>query len=79
MEKKELSRAYSNSYLLVLVGIAYVIGMLALILKTNFPEPEVQWNMGGTQFVPAASDEARGYYAPVEAGQQESAEEGQVQ
>jgi hypothetical protein len=79
MEEKELSKAYFNSYILVLVGIAYVIGMLALALKTNLPEPKVHWNMGGTQFVPAAADEARGYYAPVQTNEDDSAEEEQAQ
>ena len=28
-------------------------------------EDEVDWNMGGTGFVPAGSTEAEGYYLPV--------------
>jgi hypothetical protein len=66
MQEKELKRGYRNAWFLALLGLVYVVIFYALATSTSPPgEDSVQWNMGGTEFVPASSPEAEGYYKPV--------------
>jgi hypothetical protein len=65
MDDKQLKRGYRNAWFLALLGVVYVVLFYALATATSLPEPEVEWNMGGTDFVPASSAEAEGYYLPV--------------
>lgn len=65
MQEKDLRFGYRNAWLLTLLGVVYIVVFYALATATNLPAPEVQWNMGGTGFVPASSPEAEGYYLPV--------------
>ena len=66
MQEKDLKRGYRNAWFLALLGLVYVVIYFALATATSPPgEDSVQWNMGGTEFVPASSTEAEGYYKPV--------------
>ena len=65
MQEKELKRGYRNAWFLALLGVVYIVLFFALATSTSLPEPEVEWNMGGADFVPASSAEAEGYYLPV--------------
>lgn len=65
MQEKDLKRGYRNAWLLALLGVVYIVIFYALATATSLPEPEVQWNMGGAEFVPASSPEAEGYHLPV--------------
>ena len=66
MQDKELKRAFRNAWFLALLGAVYIVLFFAMATATSPPgEDEVDWNMGGTDFVPASSVEAEGYYLPV--------------
>jgi hypothetical protein len=65
MTDRELKLGYRNAWVLTLLGAIYIVLFLAFATATNLPGAEVQWNMGGTDFVPASSAEAEGYYLPV--------------
>jgi len=65
MQERELKRGYRNAWFLALLGVVYIVIFYALATATSLPAPAVQWNMGGTEFVPASSSEAEGYYLPV--------------
>lgn len=66
MDDKQLKRGYRNAWFLTLLGVVYIVIFYALATSTSPPgEDNVEWNMGGTDFVPASSAEAEGYYLPV--------------
>ena len=62
MSHEDLKSGYRRAWILVLVGTLYVVGFLALALRTNLPARPAGWDMGGTPFVPASSIEADGYF-----------------
>ena len=66
MQEQVLKRGYRNAWILALLGVVYIVLSFALATSTSPPGmDEVEWNMGGTEFVPASSAEAEGYYLPV--------------
>ena len=66
MQENDLKRGYRNAWFLALLGVVYIVICYALATSTSLPgEDNVQWNMGGAEFVPASSSEAEGYYKTV--------------
>ena len=62
----ELKRGYRNAWILTLLGAVYIVLFFMLATATSPPgQDQVDWNMGGRDFVPASSNEAEGYYLPV--------------
>jgi hypothetical protein len=75
VDDSKLEKGYRNAWILVVLGILYIVGHVALAMWTNRPEQPPAWDMDGTPFVPASSVEAEGYFhttggnpAHVEAG-----------
>jgi hypothetical protein len=66
MNDKEIKRGYRNAWFLTLLGVVYIVLFYALATSTSPPGADrVEWNMGGTGFIPASTPEAEGYYLPV--------------
>lgn len=61
MDDAKLERALRRGWLLALIGILWILVHFLLAFHTSRPAPPVDWNMGGTPFVPASSIEADGY------------------
>ena len=66
MQERELKRGVRRAWLLVLLGVVYIVVSFAFVTSTSPPgEDRVEWDMGGVEFVPASSAAAEGYYLPV--------------
>jgi hypothetical protein len=64
--ERELDQAFRRAWLLVLVGLAYSLGLTLLALGASTPEKAPSWDMGGEPFVPASAPFADGYPLPFE-------------
>lgn len=66
MRDAELGRGYRKAWFLVLLGVIYIVLFFVFATNTSPPGHDVvEWDMGGTSFVPASSMAADGYYLPV--------------
>jgi hypothetical protein len=70
-DDKELGGAFKRAWLLVLLGLAYALGMVSLAIGANTPEKASTWDMDGKPIVPASSPFADGYPLPFEAAGQQ--------
>ena len=61
MDQKTYRAACRRAWLLVLAAVVYLVGFCALAVISNSPEPQPQWDMDGTPFVPASAPHAHGY------------------
>lgn len=62
MNESRWQRQTRFAWLLVVLGILYVLGTVALAMWTNRPARPARWDFDGTPFVPASSPQAEGYY-----------------
>jgi len=63
-DTKALKKAFRKAWILVLLGIAYIIIYVLISLTFNQPGHERTWDTDGTEFVPASGTHAEGYYLP---------------
>ena len=65
-DTKALKKAFRKAWILVLLGICYIIFYVLLSLSYNQPGHERTWDADGTPFVPASDVHAEGYYLPAD-------------
>jgi hypothetical protein len=64
MDTTSLNRAFRNTWIMVVVVTALILGFFALTLTVSKDAPRSTWDMGGVSFVPASSTYGNGYYVP---------------
>ena len=69
MTDEELKKSYRNSWILVILAAAFVVGFFAFVLFTAYGAPKSDWDMGAVKFVPSSSDYGEGYYVPPVKGE----------
>jgi len=63
---KALKKAFRKVWILVLLGLCYIIIYVLISLTFNQPGHERTWDTDGTDFVPASGTHAEGYYLPAD-------------
>ena len=61
-EKTKFTKETRLAWMLVILGILYIVTTVALAMWTNRPGHPARWDFDGTPFVPASSPHAEGYY-----------------
>lgn len=73
----DLNKAYRNGWILIILATIAVVLFFTFVFTLNYPGKPETWDMGGHSFVPASSNEATGWYSPVNPAYAVSPEEGQ--
>lgn len=61
MDDNTIHRGHRNAWILTGLSLAFILGFFLFTLKTNSPDREVNFDMGGTAFVPARGVHSEGY------------------
>jgi hypothetical protein len=79
MDDNKIHRGYRNAWILTALSLAFIVGFAIFTVKTNRSPSPVEFDMGGTPFIPARGVHSEGYaetYVPagqtVGAGSHES-------
>jgi hypothetical protein len=68
MDDNKLQRGYRNAWILTGLSLAFIVGFFLFTVKTNRSPSPVEFDMGGTSFVPARGVHSEGYaetYVPA--------------
>lgn len=64
MSDSAFDREAKRGWVLVGLALIFVVAFAGFVYVANTPGVEPTWDMNGTPFVPASSDEAVGYDLP---------------
>lgn len=68
MDDNKLQRGYRNAWILTGLSLAFIVGFFLFTVKTNRSPSPVEFDMGGTSFIPARGVHSEGYaetYVPA--------------
>jgi hypothetical protein len=68
MDENKIQRGYRNAWILTVLSLAFIVGFAIFTVKTNRSPSPVQFDMGGTPFIPARGVFSEGYaktYVPA--------------
>ena len=68
MDDNKIQRGYRNAWILTALSLAFIVGFFLFTEKTNRSPSPVEFDMGGTSFIPARGVHSEGYaetYVPA--------------
>jgi hypothetical protein len=61
MDDNKIQRGYRNAWILTGLSLAFIVGFFLFTVKINRSPSPVEFDMGGTSFVPARGVYSEGY------------------